>query len=146
MTDHTLTIVEEHGGFVVYEDGERISDRYKDRAAAEERLARWRAGICDVCGSDCCGSQNVIWELYGEDERLVRAGHAMQEAIIDYIIQSQMRDRCDRDNFDNAKIEIDHSRARAIELLCQRRRSGPMTKASPARNSTMTRRDGGEAS
>lgn len=83
-----------------------------------------RDGICDVCGSDCCGSEHVIWEEHGEDEMLARASHALQEALIDYICQSQMFDRCDRNNFDNARAEIASSIDDAIELLRQRRAVG----------------------
>lgn len=46
--------------------------------------------VCDVCGSADCGSQNVERELYCEDEGMVRAGHLLEQTMIEYIWRSRV--------------------------------------------------------
>jgi hypothetical protein len=60
---------------------------------------------------------------YGEGEMLARARHALQMAML--IVQSQMFDRSDPDNFTNARMEIVDELDRAVELLGNRRAAGP---------------------
>jgi hypothetical protein len=61
--------------------------------------------------------ENQALVAESEDELLNLVGKQMEDAISTYIVQSQMWDRCDRNNFDNARKEIAVYVERAIEDL-----------------------------
>jgi hypothetical protein len=64
---------------------------------------------------------NIEWEEYGEDEGLARAGFELEEAMAEYIMESQMWDRCDPANFDNARKEVLETLDETIKKIRERR-------------------------
>lgn len=66
---------------------------------------------------------DIEWEAYGEDEYLARAGFELKEAMAEYIVQSQMSDRCNPENFDNARKEILATLEEIIERIREGRRA-----------------------
>jgi hypothetical protein len=67
--DYTLTITRENNGYVVYEGGESISNRFDNLAEAEwwlEQHRLWHQPCCCICGSAESLSDDP-WDDFGVD-------------------------------------------------------------------------------
>jgi hypothetical protein len=71
--------------------------------------------------SDLFGG-HIEWELHGDGEMLCRAGFELRHAMKEYIVQRQMWDECDHEDFNSARAEILRNLDRAIEELREARR------------------------